>query len=194
MILIGLTGGIGMGKSTAAELLRKRGLPVVDSDLIARELVAPGQPALAEIAAQFGQDLIGADGALRRDVLARRVFADDAQRRKLEAILHPRIRQTWQARARQWCAEGRRRGVAVVPLLYEVGVDNEFDRIVCVACSAATQRERLRPRGWTDQDIAQRQQAQWPVEKKMALADFVVWSEGGLDVLVAQLDRVLAGC
>src|SRR5437899_8502578 len=92
----GLTGGIGMGKSTAADLLRKRGLPVVDSDVIARQAVEPGQPALAEIRQLFGAEMVGDDGRLRREELARRVFADAESRRKLEAILHPRIRAVWQ--------------------------------------------------------------------------------------------------
>src|ERR1041385_6459689 len=88
----GLTGGIGMGKSTAADLLRGRGFPVVDSDIIAREIVEPGQPALAEVRQVFGAEIVGADGRLRRDELARRVFGDSEARRRLEAILHPRIR------------------------------------------------------------------------------------------------------
>ena len=191
MILLGLTGGVGMGKSTVADMLRQRGWPMVDSDLIARQIVEPGQPALAEIAAQFGGEMIGAEGRLRRDLLAERVFADESQRKKLEAILHPRIRRTWRGVADQWRKEGRSWGVAVIPLLHEVGADEEFDRILCVACSAATQQKRLEARGWTLGEMERRQRAQWPVDKKMARADFVVWSEGGLEVAAAQLDRVL---
>jgi dephospho-CoA kinase len=192
MILLGLTGGVGMGKTTVANLLEQRGWPVVDSDLIARQIVEPGQPALAEIAAQFGGEMISPEGRLRRDLLAERVFSDEAERKKIEAILHPRIRQTWRGVADQWRKEGRPGGVAVIPLLYEVGADEEFVRVLCVACSAATQRKRLEARGWTPGEIERRQRAQWPVDKKMARANFVVWSEGGLDATVAQLDRVLA--
>jgi dephospho-CoA kinase len=191
MIRIGLTGGMGMGKSTAAEMLRQRGLPVADSDALARQLVEPGQPALAEIAHRFGPEMIGLDGRLRRDLLAERVFSDAARRKELEAILHPRIRRAWLTQLDAWREAGAERGVVVVPLLYEVDAAGEFDRIICVACSTATQAERLRERGWTQEQIRSRQQAQWPVEEKMARAHFVVWSEGGLEVLAAQLERIL---
>jgi dephospho-CoA kinase len=97
MKLFGLTGGIGMGKSTAAEILRQRGVSIIDTDEIAREVVEPGQPALAEVQRLFGREIVGADGCLRRDELARRVFADDDARRKLEAVLHPAIRKIWLA-------------------------------------------------------------------------------------------------
>ena len=190
MILFGLTGGIGMGKSAAADLLRQRGLPVLDTDVVARQIVEPGQPALAEIAARFGAEMIGADGLLRRDLLADRVFADAAQRQALEAILHPRIRRTWLAQAGEWRGAGRREAVVMVPLLYEVDGAKDVDRVVCVACSSLTQRARLAARGWPAAEIGRRCAAQWPVERKMALADYVAWSEGGLDVLAAQLDRV----
>ncbi len=181
-----------MGKSAAAEILRGRGLPVADSDAIAREVVEPGQPALAEIAARFGPEVVGPEGRLRRDWLAQRVFSDAGRRQTLEQILHPRIRQVWQARLEAWRLGGHLRAVVVVPLLYEVGLAGEFDRIICVACTAATQRQRLLARGWSEEQIQRRQEAQWPAEKKVAQADFVAWSEGGLDLLAVQLDRILA--
>ncbi len=181
-----------MGKSAAAEVLRQRGLPVADSDMIAREVVEPGQPALAEIALQFGDEALGPEGRLRRDWLAQRVFPDRNLRQTLEGILHPRIRQVWQARLEEWRRAGQGRAAVVVPLLYEVGLAGEFDRIVCVACTASTQRQRLQARGWSEEQIRLRQEAQWPADKKIALADFVAWSEGGLDLLALQLDRILA--
>ena len=187
----GLTGGIGMGKSTAADLLRNRGLPVVDSDVIARQIVEPGQPALAEVQRLFGGEIVGADGRLRRDELARRVFTDPEARRRLEGILHPRIRAVWQAQLRSWRATGHPAAVAVVPLLFETDASRHFDATICVACSAKTQRQRLRARGWTDEQIDQRLAAQLPAEQKMALADYVVWTEGGLDVHEAQLQRIV---
>ncbi len=189
---IGLTGGMGMGKSAAAEILRQRGLPVADSDMIAREVVEPGQPALAEIALHFGNEALGPEGRLRRDWLAQRVFHDGELRQTLENILHPRIRQVWQARLEEWRRAGQGRAAVVVPLLYEVGLAAEFDRIICVACTAATQRQRLQGRGWSEEQIRLRQEAHWPADKKIALADFVAWSEGGLDLLALQLDRILA--
>ena len=189
--LFGLTGGIGMGKSTAAELLRQRGIPIVDTDQLAREVVEPGQPALAEVRACFGADVIAADGTLRRDELARRVFGDEAARKDLEAILHPRIRERWLAQTSQWRAEGRAVGVVVIPLLFETRAEHQFDAIICLACTAATQRLRLRARGWTPEQIEQRSRAQSTGERKMTLSHFVVWTEGAVEVTAAQLGRIL---
>lgn len=192
MTLIGLTGGVGMGKSAAADCLARRGLPVVDTDQLARAAVAPGEPALAEILAAFGPQYLDPDGQLRRAELARLVFSDATARARLEAILHPEIRRRWQALAAQWRREARPAGVVVIPLLYETGAQAEVDRVICVACAEAAQRARLASRGWTEEELARRQAAQWPVARKMARADFVVWNDGGLDLLEAQLDRVLA--
>ena len=119
-----------MGKSTAADLLRKRGLPVVDSDVIARQIVEPGQPALAEVQRLFGADVVGADGRLRRDELARRVFTDPEARGRLEGILHPRIRAVWQAQFRSWRATGYPAAVAVIPLLFETDASRHFDATI----------------------------------------------------------------
>ena len=191
MKTFGLTGGIGMGKSTAADLLRRRGFPVVDSDVIAREVVEPGQPALAEIRQLFGQEIVGDDGRLRRDELAKRVFADASARRKLEEILHPCIRAVWQCQLHSWRDEGRPTAIALIPLLFETDAARYCDATICAACSAKTQRQRLRQRGWNDEQIDQRIAAQLPVEKKMLLADYVVWTEGPLDAHEAQLARII---
>src|SRR4051812_47744819 len=106
MKLCGLTGGVGMGKSTTARFLQERGAAVIDTDQLARELVQPGQPALGEIQKTFDKKIIGADGQLRRDELAAIVFTDVSAREKLEAILHPRIRQRWLAQVETWRKEG----------------------------------------------------------------------------------------
>jgi dephospho-CoA kinase len=192
MKTIGLTGGLGMGKSTAADLLRQRGVCVVDTDEIARQVTAPGQPALAEIRAAFWDEVFAADHTLRRAVLAEKVFSDAVARRQLEAILHPRIRALWQEQVARWCAEGVPLAVVVIPLLFETGAQAELDLTVCVGCSAAIQHPRLLSRGWSEKQIAQRQQAQLPLEKKMAPADHVLWNDGDRLVLAAQLDRLLA--
>lgn len=191
MNVIGLTGGIGMGKSTAAQWLAQRGLPVVDTDELARQVVEPGQPALAEIQQTFGTDILGTDGRLRREELARRVFADAGARKKLEAITHPRIREAWGERVAAWRAEGQARCVVVIPLLFETHAESQFNTILCIACSAAPQRERLRGRGWSAGQIDQRIAAQWPIDKKMTHAHFVVWNEGSLEVFGEQLERIL---
>lgn len=194
MMLLGLTGGVGMGKSTVATLLRESlSLPVIDTDVIARELVEPGQDALREIKARWGDAVIGRDGRLLRGALAELVFADAAARQELEAILHPRIRQAWLAQAQLWRAQGCPAGVVVIPLLFETGAQNDLDRTLCIACSARTQLDRLRSRGWTVAQSAQRIAAQWPIDKKMALADYVVWNEGTLEIQRQQLERILGG-
>jgi len=145
MEVLGLTGGVGMGKSTSAQLLRDRGVRVVDTDDLARQVVEPGQPALAEVLAAFGPEMAGPDGRLRRKELARRVFADPAARRQLEAILHPRIRMLWRAQVEAWRTEDHRLAVVVIPLLFETKAEAELDATICVACSVATQQERLWP-------------------------------------------------
>ena len=180
-----------MGKSTAAELLRRRGLPVVDSDVIAREIVEPGRPVLAEVQRRFGMEIVGEDGRLRRDELARRVFSDPVARRDLEALLHPRIREIWQAQLKSWRDEGTAVAVAVIPLLFETNAQSCFDATICVACSSSTQRRRLLERGWSDAQIDQRNAAQLPVEQKLLLADYAIWTEGPLDVHEAQLGRII---
>jgi len=190
MKLLGLTGGVGMGKSTVAGFFRVRGAQVVDADELARQLVQPGQSALAEIQAEFGTKVIAPDGRLRREELARIVFADAAAREKLEAILHPRIRELWLARIENWRKENRALAVVVIPLLFETRDKSHFDKIICVACSAPAQRERLLARGWTPEQIRQRIAAQWPVEQKIFRADFVVWTDGALDGQVRQLERI----
>lgn len=190
--LLGLTGGVGMGKSTAAKILTERGVPLMDSDELARRIVEPGQPALREIQQTFGDTVVGSDGRLRRDVLAGIVFSDPAARRKLEAVTHPRIGALWKKQAESWRAQHVPIACVVIPLLFEIGAEKEFDATICVACSPAAQQARLRERGWTDEQIRQRIAAQFPAERKITQATYVIWSEGGLDVLRLQLERVLS--
>jgi dephospho-CoA kinase len=137
---IGLTGGIASGKSTVADLFAELGADVIDTDVIAREVVAPGKPALAAIVARFGEEILGRDGALDRARLRAIVFADAEQRRSLEAILHPRIRALALERA---AASAGPYVVLVVPLLFETGFDAYVDRTVAVDCPESTQIERL---------------------------------------------------
>jgi len=199
-----------MGKSAAATLLTQRGVTIVDTDLLARQLVEPGQNALAEIRDAFGPEMIAPDGTLRRDLLARRVFSDAAARKTLEELLHPRIRHLWQSQLAVWrdkCGSvaraasdpvepttqpsSKRFFCVVIPLLFETHAETEVDAALCIACSAATQHQRLSSRGWNADQINQRIKSQLPVEEKMARADYVIWNEASLDVLLAQLDCVL---
>jgi dephospho-CoA kinase len=191
MKVCGLTGGVGMGKTTVAQLLADRGLKVIDADNLARQLVQPGQPALQEIKTTFGDLVIAADGRLRRDELAQIVFADAAALLKLEAILHPRIRDAWLAQIETWRRAGVPLAVVVIPLLYETKAEPHFDKIVCTACLPPTQSERLLARGWTPPHIDRRLAAQWPVDKKITRSNYVLWTEGGLDSLARQVDLLL---
>lgn len=192
MNVIGLTGGIGMGKSKAAELLSGRGWPVVDTDILARQVVEPGELAIAEIQAAFGPHVLKPDGSLNREVLAGIVFPDPAKRRVLESILHPKIRERWRSQMEAWGKEGRPFGVVIIPLLFETEAQRECDAVICVACSATTQRRRLQHRGWSAEQIDQRITAQMPVEQKMLRSNYVVWTEAGLDVHAAQLERIFS--
>jgi len=143
MKLLGLTGGVGMGKSTAAAFLLQQGARVVDTDELARDLVQPGQPALAKIRHEFGGAVFLPDGLLNRAALAAIVFSADSLRKKLEAILHPRIRERWLAQVEGWRRENCPLAVVIIPLLFETQAEAAFDKILCVACSSSSQRERL---------------------------------------------------
>jgi len=191
MTTIGITGGIGMGKSTAEQLLLQRGVPVIDTDRMARDLVEPGQPALSQIVQSFGREILKQDGSLDRAALARRVFADAPARELLEGILHPPIRSAWQQQAAMWQSQGRPLAAVVIPLLFETHAERDLDVTVCVACTPATQQLRLQARGWSPDQIRQRIEAQHPVESKMSRARFVVWTEGSPEAHAQQWERIL---
>ena len=191
MKTIGLTGGVGMGKSTAAQILRELGVAVVNAGELAQRFVQPGEPALIEIEKAFGSEILAPGGHLRRDELARIVFADAAAREKLEAILHPRIRATWLAQVESWRKDNRPLAVVVIPLLFETRAETYFDKIICVACSAASQHQRLQARGWNEEQIRQRLAAQLPVSMKIVRADLSVSTEGTLDVHRQQWQQIL---
>ena len=191
MKLCGLTGGVGMGKSTAAAFFLARGAKIVDTDQLARELVQRGQPALAEIQNAFGKEVIAPDGHLCRDKLANVVFADPVARKKLEAILHPRIRESWMAQVQNWRNENCPLAIVVIPLLFETQAESCFDKIICAACSENSRRERLLSRGWIPRQIQWRIAAQMPISEKIARAHFVIWTEGDLENHSRQVDCIL---
>jgi len=191
MKLCGLTGGVGMGKSTGAAFFSQLGACVIDTDEIARQLVQPGQPALAEIRDCFGATMLAPDGSLRRDLLAQMVFASVTARQQLEAILHPRTRTVWLAQVELWRKENCPLALVVIPLLFETAAENHFENIICVACSPAAQQQRLVARGWTPEQIRQRIAAQLPVEQKIARSHFVIWSEGPVEIHRRQVTEIL---
>ena len=181
IVVVGLTGGIACGKSTAADALEAEGAPVCRSDLVARRVVEPGEPALTEIVAAFGPDVLDADGHLARRRLADRIFADGLARRRLEAITHPRIRECTLGWLRQQAAAGARAAVFEIPLLFEAGYAEPgsfVDRIWVVAVPAQVQLQRLMWRDGLDPAAAQaRLAAQWPIAVKVRRADLVLRNE-----------------
>jgi dephospho-CoA kinase len=179
--VIGLTGGIASGKSAVARMLRELGAPVVDADEVARDVVAPGAAALAEITARFGADVIGADGGLDRKRLAAVVFGDAEARRALERITHPRIAADSQRRIAAHAAAGARAVVYEAALLVENGLHSGLDGLIVVSVPEAVQRARLMARDGIDARAAdERLRAQLPLADKVAVADWVVDNAGTL--------------
>jgi dephospho-CoA kinase len=191
--LVGLTGGIATGKSTFAALLRARGVPVVDADALARAAVAPGTPALAEVARTFGPEAIAEDGTLDRRRMAALVFADPEARRRLEAITHPAVRRLVQEETARLAAGGHDLAFYDVPLLFEVGLERDLDSVVVVHAPRSVQQERLARRdGLGPAEADARLAAQMDVEEKAARADFVVENAGSREALGEKADRLLA--
>lgn len=187
---LGLTGGPGCGKSAASDLFAARGFAIIDTDALAREVVEPGLPAWSRIREQFGPGFFDPAGNLIREKLAAFVFDNPEALARLNAIVHPKVRALWTSRADQFRHAGRS-VIVVIPLLFELHLEKAFDRTLCVGCSAAAQRERLRCRGWDEAMIRGRLGAQWPLGEKCRLADHVLWNDGSLDVLGRQV-RALA--
>jgi dephospho-CoA kinase len=190
VLLVGLTGGIGSGKSTVARLLEKRGAVVFDADLLAREAVEPGTPGHAAVIDRFGADVLAPGGELDREALASIVFADPAARRDLEQIVHPEVRRLF-AEGTEAYRDTDRVVVFSAPLLVETGMHTAFEILVVVSATVATQIERLmRQRGMSEASIRARIDAQAPLEDKAAVADFIVDNEGTFDELESQVDRL----
>jgi len=192
-LIIGLTGGIACGKSTVAAMLAERGAFVVDADRTAREVVMPGEPALAEIVSVFGQAVIREDGTLDRRKLGEIVFADPDKRKRLEAITHPAIRERMWSRIRQAKAEDPARiVVADIPLLYETGQQGLYDGVLVVYVPRETQIRRLLARNpeLTEAQARDRVNAQMDIERKKELADWVIDNSGGLESTGRQVEAL----
>jgi len=190
VLLVGLTGGIGSGKSTVARLLEKRGAVVFDADLLAREAVEPGTPGHAAVIERFGADVLAPGGELDREALASIVFADPAARRDLEQIVHPEVRRLF-AEGSEAYRDTDRVVVFSAPLLVETGMHTAFEVLVVVSATVATQIERLmRQRGMSEPSIRARIDAQAPLEDKAAAADILVDNEGSLEELEGQVEHL----
>ena len=193
MLRVGLTGGIGSGKSAVTDLLRSRGAAVIDADVLAREVVAPGTPGLQQIVEAFGEDVLLPDGSLDRPALGRLVFADEQARRRLNAITHPLIGE----RTSELLREAERAGTQVlvhdVPLLVENGLAPLYDAVVVVAAEPSTQLDRLvRLRGMSREDAQARIDAQAPLAEKLAVATHVIRNDGSREELQAQVEELWA--
>ena len=185
---IGLTGGIASGKSTVAEMFADLGVPVIDTDVIAREVVRPGQPALDEIRERFGKDVFDDDGSLDRTAMRNLVFANDEARRDLEAILHPRIGA--ETRRQSKAANGPYQ-LIVVPLLAESALHEFVDRVLVVDCDEALQIQRLMARDAESVEQARRMlAAQASRAKRLAIADDVIKNNRGLAQLREQVETL----
>lgn len=193
MRLVGLTGGIATGKTTFSEALRARGVPVVDADALARAAVAPGAPALAEIARVFGPGVLAPDGSLDRKKMAAVVFADPEARKRLEGITHPAVRRGMTEETARLAAAGHALAFYDTPLLFEIGLDRSVDCVVVIWAPAEVQRARLATRdGLGPAEAAARLAAQLPIDEKAARADFVVENVGPVPELGPKADRLLA--
>lgn len=192
MHLFGLTGGIASGKSTVASRLRAHRVPVIDADELAREVLGPGSEGLREVALAFGARVLDSSGALDRKALARVVFADDSERRKLNAITHPRIAALTAERAAELARRNEALACYEAALIVENGVADAFRPLVVCACPEDLQASRLQAReGVSEQDALRRIRAQKPVAEKVAAADYVIDTSGSHEDNARQTDDVL---
>ena len=190
---IGLTGGIATGKSTAAKLLRDLGLPVVDADQLAREVVEPGSEGIKQIQEVFGDSILNEQGGLDRKAMGEIVFKDAEKLERLEGILHPLIESRRAEEKRRMESENVELAFYDVPLLFEVGMEKEFDKIVLIYTDEKTQIERIKERdGLSDEQIRNRLNNQISIEDKREKSDFVVINSGSVAELKNQLMQVLS--
>jgi dephospho-CoA kinase len=190
--LIGLTGGIASGKSTVATILKQLGAAVINADELSREVVQPGNEAWKEIVETFGADILQSDKTLDRKKLRTMVFNSPEARKKLEAIIHPKVRALAEERIRELAAAGRSIIVYEVPLLFEGQLHLWLRPVILVACDVNAQKQRLRDRDRLTNTEAQRHiDAQMSLEEKRKLADYVIENNGSLEELEQQVKSVL---
>jgi dephospho-CoA kinase len=193
LVRIGLTGGIAAGKSTVAQRWQQAGAIVIEADELAHRALEPGTPTWQEVVREFGREVLNADQTVNRPKLGEIVFGDESKRLALNRIVHPAVRQMQADLLAQCERDGRAKFVLVtVPLLYEVGAERDFDFVVTVACSEQTQLARLTATGLSEEQARARIRAQWPMQRKMGRADFVIWNDGTLRTLSEQADIIWA--
>ena len=188
---VALTGGIATGKSRVRRRFAHHGVPTIDADILARQVVAPGAPAHAAVVARFGRGILDDTAAIDRRALAAIVFADPAARRDLEAIVHPAVYDAIE----NWFSAlpaDTPLAVADIPLLFETGQEGDFDVVVVVACPPDEQVRRVMARdGATQAEAEARLAAQWPIDRKVASADHVIWTTGTKAETERQVDDLL---
>jgi dephospho-CoA kinase len=192
MVRVALTGGIATGKSAVLRHLQARQIPTIDADMLARAVVAPGTPGLDAVMRRFGSGVLDAQGALDRRALATIIFQDPAARADLERIIHPAVYSV----INEWfaaCPPGTALAVADIPLLYETGHADDFDQVIVAACPPDEQVRRVMARdGASEFEARARLAAQWPIDDKVARADYVIWTTGTHEDTARRLDEVLA--
>jgi dephospho-CoA kinase len=186
---LGLTGGMGCGKSTAARFFADHGFRRIDTDVLVRTEVLTDPEVVADIGRRFGPGVLAVDGTIDRSHLGHLIFDDDVARQWLEALIHPRVRTLWDAQVRTAPAAAC---VVEIPLLFENGLENRFDFVVCVACSPSLQLARLEQRGMARTLAAQRISKQLPLVRKIELSDFVLSNDGTPDFLRQQVSLLVA--
>ncbi len=192
---VGLTGGIAAGKSTTSERLRRAGWLVIDSDEIARELTAPGQKTWQKLVDAFGEQILNENKTIDRKQLGSMVFRCSQLRETLNGLTHPAIAERWRKEVTDLRARNPNGKIAVsVPLLHEAALEGEFEKILCVGCSRGTQLRRLQARGLEREEAEARIKSQWPVEKKAARSDVLLWNDGSLELLEQQISRFVLAC
>ncbi|MBM3820146.1 MAG: dephospho-CoA kinase [Acidimicrobiia bacterium] len=189
---IALTGGIATGKSYVREQFERLGVPTIDSDQLSREAVAPGTPGLAAVVERFGRGVLQPEGSLDRHKLAAVVFADKDARLALEAIIHPAVRQATERWFKSLDPARHPFAIADIPLLYEVGRDRDFEKVIVVASAPETQVRRVMERdGASEEEARQRIAAQLPIEDKVRRADYVIRTDGTCEETDRQVSAVL---
>ncbi|MEZ4319707.1 MAG: dephospho-CoA kinase [Myxococcota bacterium] len=193
MRLVGLTGGIATGKSSVAQRFVANGIPVIDADQVARQVVEPGQPALASIVEAFGPDALDASGHLDRAAMRERIIADPAARRQLEGITHPAIALAIAQQVQALAASGHPVVIVDAALMVETGSYRQYAEVVVVTCSPETQLARLvRRDGMTEERARALIATQLPLADKVAVAHHVIVNDTTLDALNARVDEVSA--
>jgi dephospho-CoA kinase len=190
--LVGLTGGIASGKSTVAAILRRLGAAIINADELARAVVEPGREACQEIVATFGSDVLQGDGAIDRRKLREIIFNDAEARKKLESIIHPRVRALAEEKIRALEAAGSALVVYEVPLLFEAQIHQWIRPVIVVACDIDKQKSRLKERDdLSDAEAQSHIEAQMSLEEKRKLADYIIENNGSLADLEAQVKAVV---